>query len=333
MADTPVTGSALPQGYSIRPPTDTDIPGIIALLRADDEAYASDGTMEFTADDLRSGWQGSDLEHDTWLVLAPDGQVVGYEELSDHGSGELAADGYVHPLHKGLGIGSALMERMETRAHELCAHAPEGARVVVELGIMPEDTAACQVCEQRGFEHVRTFWRMRVDLAEQPPAPQWPEGVTLRAFQIERDGRAVFETVEEAFSDHWGHVPQVYEEWRGHFYDRSDFDPTLSFLAVAGDEELVGVALCRQRPDQGWVNTLAVRRAWRKRGLGKALLLHAFGELFQRGERRIGLGVDAQNLTGATRLYEAVGMRAAMTIYTYTKEIRAGDDLRVQTLE
>ncbi len=331
MADMQLAGTTLPQGYTVRPPKDADIPAIIALLRADDEAFASDGAMEFTADDIRSDWQGIDRERDAWLILAPDGQVAGYEVLSDHGSGHLLADGNVHPMHKGLGVGSALMDRMEARAHEVCADMPEGVRVTLELGVMPEDAAARQMMDERGFEHVRTFWRMRVDLAEQPPAPQWPNGITLRAFEVERDGRAVFDTAEEAFADHWGHVPQQYEEWSARF-ERSDFDPTLIFLAIAEGEELAGVALCRQQPDQGWVNTLAVRRAWRKRGLGKALLLHAFGEFYRRGERRIGLGVDAQSLTGATRLYESVGMRPVMTIYTYTKELRAGEDMRVQAL-
>jgi len=77
----------------------------------------------------------------------------------------------------------------------------------------------------------------------------------------------------------------------------------------------------------GWIGTLGVRRPWRKRGLGQALLLHSFGEFYKRGTKTIGLGVDAQNPTGATRLYQRVGMQAASEFITYEKELRAGREI------
>ena len=90
----------------------------------------------------------------------------------------------------------------------------------------------------------------------------------------------------------------------------------------------VGAALCRARDDgSGWVNNLAVLRPWRKQGVGLALLRHAFAAFYQRGIRKIGLGVDAQSLTGAQRLYERAGMHVAVRIARYEKEVRAGKDL------
>ncbi|HEV2582694.1 MAG TPA: GNAT family N-acetyltransferase, partial [Ktedonobacteraceae bacterium] len=82
----------------------------------------------------------------------------------------------------------------------------------------------------------------------------------------------------------------------------------------------------------GWVNTLAVLRPWRKQGLGMALLLHSFREFYQRGKRKVGLGVDSQNLTGATRLYQRAGMHVAREHITYEKELRAGIELSTQIL-
>ena len=49
-----------------------------------------------------------------------------------------------------------------------------------------------------------------------------------------------------------------------------------------------------------WVNQLCVRRPWRRRGLGLAMLHHCFGEFYRRGKQRVGLGVDATSLTNAT---------------------------------
>ncbi|HJR79547.1 MAG TPA: GNAT family N-acetyltransferase, partial [Anaerolineales bacterium] len=105
-----------------------------------------------------------------------------------------------------------------------------------------------------------------------------------------------------------------------------EFDPSLWVIAWDG-QEVAGFSLNRYRMGIGWIRTLGVRRPWRKRGLGEALLLHSFGEFYKRGTKTIGLGVDAQNLTGATRLYQKVGMHAASEYVTYEKELRPGRDI------
>jgi mycothiol synthase len=86
-------------------------------------------------------------------------------------------------------------------------------------------------------------------------------------------------------------------------------------------------------PDLGYVNTLGVVRPWRRRGIGLALLHHAFGELGGRGKKRVGLGVDGSSLTGAVRLYEQAGMHVERRRILYEKELRPGVDLTTQSLE
>ena len=130
----------------------------------------------------------------------------------------------------------------------------------------------------------------------------------------------VHAVIGEAFADHWGYVPRSFEDWMQAVVQADNFDPTLTFIACDGNE-VAGVAVCRHR-DIAWVGQLAVRRPWRKRGLGLALLLQAFNEFYQRGDRTVGLGVDAQSLTGATRLYEKAGMRVTRRYDTYEKVIR-----------
>jgi mycothiol synthase len=76
-----------------------------------------------------------------------------------------------------------------------------------------------------------------------------------------------------------------------------------------------------------------VRRPWRRAGLGLALLRHSFGEFYRRGTYKVVLGVDSQNLTGATRLYERAGMYIELQYDAYEKELRAGIDLSTQSLE
>ena len=126
--------------------------------------------------------------------------------------------------------------------------------------------------------------------------------------------------IQEAFSDLTGRVYQPFEEWEQWALKRSDFDPTLLYLVMAGGE-VVGTALCYDYPNEGWVRQVAVLRPWRGQGIGLQLLRHIFSEFYRRGKRRVGLSVDSHNLTGATRLYERAGMHVALQFDTYEKKL------------
>jgi len=118
----------------------------------------------------------------------------------------------------------------------------------------------------------------------------------------------------------------AFEEWSHRKFGKSDFDPTLWMIAWDGDQ-IAGYSQNRFRMGIGWIGTLGVRRPWRKMGLGLALLQYSFGEFYKRGTTTIGLGVDASNPTGATRLYQRAGMYVASEFATYEKELRAGRSL------
>jgi ribosomal protein S18 acetylase RimI-like enzyme len=166
---------------------------------------------------------------------------------------------------------------------------------------------------------------MEIKLDGSPRSAAWPTGIELRPFMLEQHNHTVFEAHEEAFSDHWGHTPGTFEGWQHNVSGRHDLDPSLWFIAWdVRSAEIAGYSLCRYRTGAGWVGTLGVRPAWRKRGLGEALLLHSFAEFYERGMKTIGLFVDAQNPTGATRLYKKAGMYVADEYVIYEKELRPG---------
>jgi ribosomal protein S18 acetylase RimI-like enzyme len=129
--------------------------------------------------------------------------------------------------------------------------------------------------------------------------------------------------MDEAFEDHWGHIPGDFNFWTQRVFGKEDFDPSLCFLVVAGNQ-IAASALCFFKQEKGWVQTLGVRKPWRRLGLGLALLNHALGEFYRRGKRVVELGVDAQNPTGATRLYQRAGMHVANEYVVYEKELRPG---------
>jgi ribosomal protein S18 acetylase RimI-like enzyme len=130
--------------------------------------------------------------------------------------------------------------------------------------------------------------------------------------------------IQAAFADTNDFRPTPYDEWTGWALDPKRFDRDFWFVALAGDEP-VAVGVCEPQriggPGLGWVESLAVRRAWRGRGLGRALLMQVFRAFHARRRTATGLSVDAENPTGALRLYESVGVRAVQTRVIYEKPL------------
>lgn len=306
-----------PPGFVFRAPMPDDAQSIADLIVACD--IANSGESDVTVTDLLDSWRATsfNLATDAWVATTPDGLIVGYEELTDLGQDDPAyMDGYVHPEFKGHGLGTALVRTAEARIRETM----RGEHTSVRLNVSGNDQAAREMFEREGYELIRHFWRMQLEIDAPPEPPAWPEGITVRTFVPGRDERVTHAVMEETFADHWGHVQVPFEEWVKTRIPSEGFDPTLWFLAMDGDE-VAGAALCRPRGEGGWVRGLGVRRAWRRRGLGMALLRHAFGVFYERGIRSVGLGVDAQSLTGATRLYKQVGMHVTEQYDTFSKEL------------
>ncbi len=199
--------------------------------------------------------------------------------------------------------------------------AAKGARRAL-AGAWTAEQAVGRALERQGFSPVRHSWRMTIDLDTAPEIPAWPEGIEVRTF-AEGDGQIFYAVQQESFDDHWEPVHVPFEDWAHHTLEAPDFDPQLWFLALQ-DGEPTGFSICRVHsadPGLGVVGVLGVRRPWRRRGLGRALLLHSFEQLRARGLRRVALGVDAENLTGADRLYESVGMRVVDRFDIYEKTL------------
>jgi mycothiol synthase len=301
----------------------------VAQLIYDVCAADGDAVVAVTPEELRHEWEtpGFDLGRDAYLVETSSGRIVGYEEFFDeHEHVKLRTDGYVHPEFKGRGIGTTLMRIVEQRAREEMALAEPGVRAVLQSMMDNRDQAGHHLHRNEGYRPVRYHWRMEIVLDGPPPEPKLPEGLELRPFLKGEHDVAVWQAQNEAWRDHWGSHDVTLEEWRRSRFEDPEFDPTLWQIAWDGNE-VAGFSLNRYRMGIGWIRTLGVRRPWRKRGLGEALLLESFGEFFRRGTRTIGLGVDAQNPTGATRLYLKVGMHAASEYVTYEKELRPGRDV------
>lgn len=309
------------------PDPERDFDEVLALVQACDRAVY--GNSDWTAEELREEWEGLDLDRDAWVAVA-DGRIAGVMHRYDRRGGRVLADGYVHPELTGRGVGARLLEAVESRARELADEVPAGERVAVETAHLVGDSRAPKLLACRGYERVRTFFRMVAHLENQLPPPEWPPGLDARPLDLrpldpERDGPHVQAAVDEAFAHEWGYERRPYDDWFEKVLGWQRFDPDLCPVVWDGDE-LAAISLNypKRMGDWGWIGTLAVRPAWRRRGLGLALLRESFRRFHARGERVVALGVDAENPTGATRLYERAGMGVLWRADVWRKEIRAG---------
>jgi len=292
------------------------------------------GVAENTVEEVYETWAFPrfDPGRDAWIVEGPNPsggpgrKIVGYAFAWDRKPhAEIQADSYVDPALADSGLEEALLDRIEERAVEHRTAASRADEVLIRAFTSPNAPPRIAALRSRGYEHVRTFCRMTIDL-ERPdtiPEPRWPAGVTTREYVRGRDERAFDLAIQDSFSDHFGFVHEPHEEWVRRRVDQSGFDIGLWTLALDGDEP-AGAVLAYAPEGEGWVRELGVRSAWRGRGLGRALLLHTFILFARRGIKRVGLGVDMANTTGATQLYESVGMRVAFRHDLYEKRLGSG---------
>lgn len=330
----------LPDGYRSRPARMDDLEATVEMFNID--ARRTVGTDKYISQEVGNDWQtpGFNLDTDSLIVLSPDDTVAGFYEVWDldpHVS--IDCWGRIHPEHSNRGLGTFLLEWAQKRALHAIPKAPPNARVTMECSSISLNQGAQDLFTDVGMQLVRHWLRMVIDLDNPPPFPQYPDEIEIRTLVVDQDEWQLTNAMVEAFRDHWGFVESPIEEeherWLHFVKNNQDFDPSLCFLAWDGDQ-LAGASLCwpqsHDDPDMGWVNELAVRRPWRNRGLGLALLQHTFCVFYRHRKLRVGLGVDAENLTGAMRLYEKAGMHSIpeRQYVTYEKELRPGVDLRTQ---
>lgn len=289
---------------ALRTPTLDDAPAITAFL--DEHGRAAIGESEVGETEVRHWLTIPTL----WFQVAEhDGRVIGYLDLITEDGEHFVAD--VRALEREPA--DTLLGAAESRAGSGRIHGV----------VQGDDDLMRSVYQDGGYELVRHSFQMRIELDGELPEPEWPDGLAVRTFEP-GDEERVYAASQDAFADHWDFHPQTFEQWRSYTLDRHDFEPALWWLAEDGDD-LAGIALNSWHfsgdPQFGWVQILGVRPPWRRRGLATALLRQSFRSFRERGATRVGLGVDAENTTGAVGLYERAGMRPVRRNDIYEKRL------------
>jgi mycothiol synthase len=323
-------GVSLPQGFSLRPARDEDAERAAELVN--EEAVAHLGVPIWSAEQVLRHWGNPlvDRERDVAVVEAPGGEIGAWLALfCGPPHVEVFALGVVAPAWHGRGLGAAILAECERRAARFVELAPRGARVVIHAGALADEPTVGALLTAAGYREVRRFQLMRIDFAGELPAPSAPAGIRIEQVDPERDVAAAFDAHREAFADHWGEMEETLDEFRHWLVDTAQFDRELSLLARDGPA-VAGYVFAwpeaEEDPSRGYVAALGTRRAYRGRGIAEALLRHVFRTLLDRGKRGCDLHVDSDSLTGATRLYERVGMTAHPRFATWEKELRPAGD-------
>jgi mycothiol synthase len=303
-----------------------------ALATLYNRCNAADGVEWRTDAAELANWYGAanekfDPSRDLWVVEV-DGQVVASADVewvdTTDGLREYRTGGAVDPDWRGRGIGRWLQARNEEHARGLAGAYPTDRPLY--FGAWAGDTAHASIALLRhaGFEPVRYFFDMVRPTLDDIPEPVLPDGLEFRPVGPDQL-RRLWDADVEAFRDHWGGFDGSdtrFQKWKGD----PKFDPSLHVVVWDGDEIAGGVineindaenaAFNRNR---GWLASVFVRRPWRRRGLGSALVLRSLQVLRDRGLTSAGLGVDADNPTGALGLYERAGFEVDVRSTAFRK--------------
>jgi mycothiol synthase len=265
------TNVKLPNGFTVRPVKMDDVEELVEMFNA--LSVEMIGFENWNSNELRNDYTSTnfDLEKDTCVVVSPEGKIVAYQDVFAINNTPVHPEilGRVHVDYHNMGFGTYLLNWALQRAHHVLDKVPEDARVAVRTSTVSTWEPAIQLFKDNGWEHIRSFYEMSIEMTEAPPRPEWPEGISVRTYRHPEEAEAVFRAVREAFRDHYGHVEEPFEEGFEHFqhfrFNNDRFEPDLWFLALDGDQ-IVGASLCAkygyEREDQGSVSTLGVLRPW-----------------------------------------------------------------------
>jgi mycothiol synthase len=324
--------------YTYRPARLDDMPDVQQLLQAIAavEPGSDAPSLEQLQYDFADSW--CDPEVDSRVALTRDGTVAAYARVwaNPKPADDVRAytDIDVHPAHRGDPLEWPLLDWLEARGAErvraIAAANPGHQPLTLLLVCWDTQTGQIARYERRGFHPVRYGYRMRRDLREPIPERPLPAGLVLRGYHPELDEQWR-QARNESFRDHWGFEPVTPGDWQQFFIQRPTFRPDLSF-AILDDERVVAFSLNHHDAAEaertgyraGWIGSLGTRPAWRKRGLASALLVYSMRSFQAAGLGYAGLGVDAENPTGAVGLYEQMGFKPFARRVTLGKRVSEG---------
>ena len=294
-----------------------------------------------TVDDWRHHLNRPDLDQERDLRLwtgaagwlAGIGRTVITEEVSEGEAGKrLTAHMLlrVHPEARGQGLETEIVDWAVARGKQA---GQERQMPLVLQALLQHSTPEHVeyrrgVLEGHGFAPVRYWFKMERALGEPVPEPQIPEGFTLSHVKGDADIQKWVEAFNDSFVDHWGFHPETLEDHK-FWLQNPKYSAERDLICLAPDGTIAAYCFCwvdleenaLTGRNEGLIETLGTARPYRRKGLGKAMLLAGLQRLRSEGLDIAVLDVDADNPTGALGMYESAGFKKAMRSDTYEREV------------
>lgn len=307
---------------------DGDMPALSGLIvetnLADHDDYLP------SVDELRN-----DLEHQAYFdaardvrLASVDGVLVGAAIRWPRvraGVVQHELEGWVRPTHRRGGLGRALLRWSEARSREAAAEWAGPERHVFTSWVNDTNSGAIALLESEGYRPVRYGFLMVRSLADPIPHVPVPEGLEVRPV-VGADHRRIWDADTEAFRDGWEPADRTEEDFIG-WYSTPGIDTSMWRVAWDGNEVAGSVmnfafqdSIEKLGIRRAWLEHVSVRGPWRRRGLAGSLIASSLHELRARGYEEAALGVDAENPSGALRLYESFGFRRHRTGIAFRRE-------------
>jgi mycothiol synthase len=304
--------------HTVRPVSMDDIPALLDLVARLTTVVL--GEPEVSESEMRDDLTGAhfDLAADTFIAIAPDGRATAYGQGYDERTGTGWVDVYLDPAlpdpHFGA-VADAAIAACTARIVE-SAKARGQSVVRVTANLYDNEARMRAAYERAGLAVETVYWRLQRPFAagEVLELPVVPAGLSVAKVDPRDDTMIehAYHLFFDTFSDHHGHEGSrpTLEDFVEDHRAAASFDPGAWWFAWQGQNPIGLLIGDDRRAEQsaGYVRAIGVQRAWRGRGIARALLLSAFVEYQRRGRDGVQLGVDTGNATGATRLYESVGM-------------------------
>lgn len=309
---------------------ESDYPKMLAVIEA--SKHADKVERSDTLDDIRRNYSHlTNCDPATDMLFAEmNGEVIGYNrvwwEKQDDGALLYNVVGFLHPDWRRKRIGTTMLRHAEARMRQIAAQHESGAGRFFQTWANGSETGRQALLESQDYRPARYFFEMTRDIAAPLPDAPLPPGLEVRPAD-ESMLRQVYEAHTEAFRDHWGFTEETFEEFQ-HWKEDPTFNPSLWKIAWDG-EQIAGMVLnfvsqnenAEYGRKRGYTEGISVRRPWRKLGLARSLLVQSIAMFKEMGMDETALGVDAENLSGALKLYQGVGYKEIRRNMNYRKPL------------
>ncbi len=283
-----------------------------------------------TAVDLAATFPAAEMiDNPDLLIVAIDQEIIGYNHVQWRWAEVTGVRVYLHlgyllPAWRDQGIGQALLAWAQQRIRELAANEQADARATFATNVSSTEVEADALMRHAGYVAVRRLSDMVLEPTLPVSTRPLPVGINLRPVEPDQYP-AIYQAWKDAFSANWTSRPASETDYQDFLADNTtsdNFDPSLWQVAWA-DDQVVGLVFAQISGEVGVLPEVAVRQAWQRRGIARALMLGALAELQQRGIRHIRLYTDADDGQGARSLYESLGFREVKQHIFYRKLLTA----------